>query len=300
MDYNETGELYINYRSYPHGTHMDRMHFHNSYEMYVMLEGRKNYYLNGKEILLEAPAVILIIPAILHRASSPDDLPQRRMLINFSLGIMNRFDDVRDQTVLGKNNPAMAFRTDRKFCEKLVQDICRLRDRSGMLENVRLAGRIFDAVCELSAIEPYFFIDEGGQSADERRVIEILTNMQNNICEMQPLEQLASRFGCTADGLTRLLKRYTGLTYRDHINSIRMEKAVEMLVYSSRTMEAIASECGFSSANYFGDSIQKQFGIPPTEIRRYLRKVIQEENENIRGMDLIHRLKKRKEEELMS
>ena len=102
MDYNETGELHINYRSYPHGTHMDRMHFHNSYEMYVMLEGRKNYYLNGKEILLEAPAVILISPTILHRASSPDDLPQRRMLINFSLGIMNRFDDVRDQTVLGK------------------------------------------------------------------------------------------------------------------------------------------------------------------------------------------------------
>ena len=299
MDYNETGELYINYRSYPHGTHMDKMHFHNTYEMYVMLDGRKNYYLSGKEILLEAPAVILISPAVLHRASSPEDLPQRRLLINFSPGIMNRFDDVRDQTVLGKNNPAMAFRADREFCEKLVQDICRLRDRAGMLENVRLSTLIFDAVCELSAIEQYICINEEWQSTDERRVIAILTDMQNNISEMQPLEQLASRYGCTADGLTRLLKRYTGLTYRDHINSIRMEKAVEMLAHSSCAMEVIASECGFSGANYFGDSMQKRFGIPPTEIRRYLRNVIREESEHICGTELIQRLKKRKEEELM-
>ncbi len=291
--YDRTSDIYMDYQRYLSATRMLYMHFHTSFEMYVLLEGKKCYYLNNEEILLEAPAVFLIHPTILHRAYSIDDMPQERMIINFRRNLMQRWSDVLDRTFLTWESPALLFRPGMDFCDRLVNDLMRISKEENSLKYVRAAGRIFDAVCELSSMEPTVSVKMGHNAADERRVVDILTYMQNNLRENLSLGEIADHFSCTDEGLTRLLKHFTGFTYREHMTNMRNEVAVNMLANTSVSMEKIASECGYSCSNYFGDSMKKQFGIPPTEMRKIFYRMIEKEQREINWEDLLRKLQER-------
>ena len=75
------------------GTNLPSEHFHNGYELYVLLSGRKSYLVGGNEIEFEAPAAIFLRPAVSHRSLSPDNCPHRMAVIEFIPGLLSRYSD---------------------------------------------------------------------------------------------------------------------------------------------------------------------------------------------------------------
>lgn len=83
-------------------------------------------------------------------------------------------------------------------------------------------------------------------------------------------ENVADAFGITASYLSKLLKGALGMTLKQYISYIRIERSKELLSNTGKTIEEIAKLTGFNSRNTFIRMFEKMEGVSPTEYRRML------------------------------
>jgi len=82
------------------------------------------------------------------------------------------------------------------------------------------------------------------------------------------LEALAAHFGVTAPYMSALVKRTTGYTFTDYLQSLRVEHAGSLLRSGSMRVVDVAAESGFNSYKSFVRAFRKWKGAPPAEYRK--------------------------------
>ena len=64
-----------------------------------------------------------------------------------------------------------------------------------------------------------------------------------------------------------LFKKETHTTFRDYVNSIRLNQAEDMLRLGKWNVTEVAQNCGFSDVFYFSRLFKKYKGMPPSTLR---------------------------------
>lgn len=82
------------------------------------------------------------------------------------------------------------------------------------------------------------------------------------------LDSVAQHFNINKSYLLRSFKADVGQTINGYILQQKILKAKSDLRFTSKTMAAIAEECGFDNANYFIRMFKKVEGITPGEYRK--------------------------------
>ncbi|MBQ9063286.1 MAG: PocR ligand-binding domain-containing protein [Eubacterium sp.] len=67
--------------------------------------------------------------------------------------------------------------------------------------------------------------------------------------------------------LSSLFRKVTGLTFKDYLNQIRIEHALELLKNTDYPIMEIAISCGFNDQSYFTKVFKKQTGMTPRQFR---------------------------------
>lgn len=78
--------------------------------------------------------------------------------------------------------------------------------------------------------------------------------------------QMASSLGYHRAHLSKAFKQRTGMSPKQYLLKVRMEKAEELLK-GSLPIEQVASAVGFADALYFSKQFRKWSGMPPSEYR---------------------------------
>ncbi len=119
-------------------------------------------------------------------------------------------------------------------------------------------------------------------------------NMERNVT----LREIAEKQHLNYHFLSHFIKDKIGMSFQEYLNSIRLNKAVNMLVNSDDTITNIAYVSGFSSVNFFNGVFKKEHNCSPTEYREGLLssnyesiKLI-EDNKNIKDSKKIKNNKK--------
>ena len=81
------------------------------------------------------------------------------------------------------------------------------------------------------------------------------------------VEDLAERLGLSRVQLYRKVKAILGISISDHINNIRLEKAIVLLKHGDMNISEIAYSLGFSSPNYFSTAFKNKYGVTPKEFK---------------------------------
>ena len=81
---------------------------------------------------------------------------------------------------------------------------------------------------------------------------------------------LAREFGIDPAHLGRLMRRATGLGFREWSLGIRMRLAVRALAESDLPVKIVALESGFTSTAQFDSGFRRLFGMTPGEFRRFV------------------------------
>ena len=81
------------------------------------------------------------------------------------------------------------------------------------------------------------------------------------------LQDMADSMGLSSTYLSRLFSRETGMRLQDYINSFRVERAANLLVYSEESISYIAEYVNFPSQSYFGKMFRKYKHMTPKEYR---------------------------------
>jgi len=67
--------------------------------------------------------------------------------------------------------------------------------------------------------------------------------------------------------LSRLFKKETGVSFRQHVREVRMRKAEEMLRRTLLSIKEIAAEVGYKHVSDFDHHFKEVYGMTPREYR---------------------------------
>ena len=82
------------------------------------------------------------------------------------------------------------------------------------------------------------------------------------------LDDIAEVLGHNKSYLCVAFKKDTGITILDCLNTIRIRRAAELIVYSDHSFAQVADMCGFASVSHFNRVFLKYVGITPGQCRR--------------------------------
>lgn len=108
--------------------------------------------------------------------------------------------------------------------------------------------------------------------APEPRTAQVIARLQAAGKDSGRIREatLAREFGIDPAHLGRLVRRATGLGFREWSLGIRMRLAVRALAKSDVSVKCVAQESGFTSTAQFDRGFRRLFGMTPGEFRRFV------------------------------
>lgn len=136
------------------------------------------------------------------------------------------------------------------------QDVMALESWEGLVE---YCDRVFDFI-------------RIAQSEEGRNVNEFVLKAKQyiceNICRDVSREEVAAKVFVCPSYLSKLFVKETGETYLTYVNSVKIEKAKELLKDPENRSYQIGEMLGYSTPKYFARLFKAQTGMTPSEYRR--------------------------------
>ncbi|MFO8063192.1 MAG: helix-turn-helix transcriptional regulator [Spirochaetota bacterium] len=110
-----------------------------------------------------------------------------------------------------------------------------------------------------------------------RPVRQVLQYIQANMSSKISLEDLAGLTQLSAGYLSRLIKRETGMTLSDIVNSQRVNESKFLLLRTEYSILEIAHMVGYTYQNHFAERFKARTGMTPSYYRRAGRREVRRE-----------------------
>ncbi|MFC5472767.1 GlxA family transcriptional regulator [Paraherbaspirillum soli] len=91
--------------------------------------------------------------------------------------------------------------------------------------------------------------------------------MLENLSKDLSVERLADQVAMSPRHFARVFKQETGITPARYVQSLRLERARQMLEENAWSMERIAAACGYGETQLMRRALQRELGITPGEYR---------------------------------
>ena len=102
------------------------------------------------------------------------------------------------------------------------------------------------------------------------KIIEIINYIQDNYASIT-LSKLANEFHFTIQYLSKIIKLYTGKTFSEIVQKIKMYKASTLLLNTNFTVTDISYMVGYDNKEHFIRTFKKNFGVSPTQHRKGIK-----------------------------
>lgn len=101
-----------------------------------------------------------------------------------------------------------------------------------------------------------------------RYVLKTLDFLGDNYtCEIT-LAHLAAELKISAEHLSRIFKKETGLGFNEYLSLLRLKKAETLLKQNDgTTVSETAFACGFNDSNYFCEKFKSVYGVSPLKFK---------------------------------
>lgn len=101
---------------------------------------------------------------------------------------------------------------------------------------------------------------------DRQPGTSLQTYIQEHLREVT-IHDMARHFGYSEKYLSKLIREKTGRTFKQLVTENRMRCAAHLLLYSSKSVEAISCEVGYRASSSFYMNFQETYGVSPRQYR---------------------------------
>ena len=108
-------------------------------------------------------------------------------------------------------------------------------------------------------------------STIEKRRLQIETAkeyLNKNLSHSVSLSSVATACESSAFHISRVFKQHVGVSIFQYLISLRLRNAFERIIDSSNPLTKIAFESGFSSQSHMTNLFTREFGVPPSFVRK--------------------------------
>lgn len=252
-------------------TSMSVNHFHDTCELYYLLEGRRHYFVRDRVYTVQAGDLVLIDAQELHRTTDAGAPSHDRYLINFAPEALPLSRQEREY-LLG------AYKTGEPVLRLSIPEQERME---AMLYRMRQAGEGAGGettrLCLL--LEILLFCVRHTASRERcvepepsQQLVSMIARYINEAFDRQlTLNDVAGRFHISSFYLCKLLKRHTGFTFVEYLNNLRVKEARRLLRETDMSVLSVSEAVGFGSVSQFGRAFRSIAGLSPTHYRKHER-----------------------------
>lgn len=258
------------------------LHWHKELQLCLILTGRVRFSINQKEVEAGAGDVIFINSQVIHSATSisNDEEEASYCCINFAYEMVGGFHGS-----LMERNFVLPFLRNEQNDFLLISE----KSEEGLLEEISSKmlhirklfketepERYFDIFAELVLIwkELVRWLHKTEDQPSTRRPEDyetsrkVISYIEKNLGEKLTLDLIAKEVCLSKWECSRRFKRIAGESVWSYLISARMAKAVELLLYSRKSVERIGFEIGFPNVNLFIRQFKKEFRTTPGQFRK--------------------------------
>ncbi|MBQ7960341.1 MAG: response regulator [Clostridia bacterium] len=103
---------------------------------------------------------------------------------------------------------------------------------------------------------------------DKRLAEQLDEYVQQHYAEELTLEMIAKNFQYEYGYFSRMFRKLKGVTFKKYLNSVRLEKAMQLIMTSSLKYSEIATAVGYRNYEHFSRLFCEQYGCSPSKIER--------------------------------
>jgi YesN/AraC family two-component response regulator len=253
---------------------MPSNHFHSSYELYYLLSGERQFFINDRTIIAKEGDLVLIKPNILHKTSNAVLPNHERTIINFTekFFLTSKADMIESFKPLFNNEyTIISFSpSDRIEVENhlthIIKEITK-KDTAFEIYSSTLLVQLLIYCCR--------FLKENTSttlhylSPIHERISEVVRYINKNYNKELSLQLLSDNFYISPYYLSRAFKEATGFTFIEYLNSLRVKEAIKLLQETNLKVNIIVQKVGFGSITHFGRVFKEVTGHAPLYYRKH-------------------------------
>lgn len=251
-------------------TAQEATHYHQDPELFYVLRGTLTITIDDQMYVMRQGDIILVNANKRHKVIGDENLLGARFVIDFHL--LSKYMGSMQllfwcNTVVDQNE---AYGTLRSLLDQILTRWFEKDDNAAL----HLNALYYETVYVLTGnflLKP----DDRGlhpvSDEDWSRVRQIQNYIQANYQDRISLNDLSKKLYLSEAYLSKYIKKYTGLSFIEYLNNIRLFHAIDELMYSDKNLTHIALDNGFSSSASFTRAFQKVYHEAPSEYRKKFR-----------------------------
>ena len=235
------------------------LHFHRNLEIYGVVRGKVAVTIDGEQKILTDGQIVIVDGLENHSYEIEDNAEV------FYVHIGTRY--LGNLRMLYPKKRLPCWLLDAEYNQKLYNRIVPVL---GKVESIPELKRIGIICCLFSdIIEHYGTIEKLGNVRENKDgITQIVQYIYDHYWEEITLETLSKQFYLSPRALSKKLKKHINVDLRVFVNDIRVQRAVEMLddpQNRGKTINQIATQCGFSSMATFYRSYERNYSFRKLE-----------------------------------
>ena len=256
-------------------------HKHSFFEILYVYSGMVTQKINGESVNLNKGDICMVSPGVEHSLGVFDDSVVINILIKKSTFNDTFFEILRSNNVLSsffvkilnskKYNNYIVFHTNEDYKIKEAM----LNMYKEFIENEIYNEKILNNMLMIFFAYILRYHEKDVELPNEinhetDKIIEILNYIQDNYTTVT-LSSLSNEFHFTIQYLSKIIKNYTGKTFIEIVQKIKMDKASTFLLNTNFTVTDISYMVGYDNKEHFIITFKKNFGLSPTQYRKSMQ-----------------------------
>ena len=232
------------------------LHWHDHYEMEIVLDGIGTYSVNGVQYPLKRGSVYFVTPIDFHQVSGELSIYNiafdESMLSGEAMKLLVGGDFATVVHYGEEEFPFLELLATRLLSEANERRPLRLQAERALLESILIG---FLRRIDLSASE---------YARSDSAVMRAVAYIKFNFKKKLTLASLAAEIGLTPNYVGELFLKKMGVSFNQYLMQTRLNYAKSLLIRGEVSVQDAALDAGFGSQTYFSDCFKRAFGYPPS------------------------------------
>lgn len=259
------------FSSYPNYTL--KSHWHDDFELIVPVSGRLTYNVNGQLVSFGVGEGIFVNSRRLHSGFMDDSTECEYYVVLFhpaALCSVKRFENELVTPIINSPQDYIHLKPDTPWHKVIIGQVRNIAKKSNdKTAPFAALGSIYLIWSEIAE-----HIDLSRKVGNDNTRLSELKAMISYIHENYPqkitLEDIAQAGYVSKRTCGGLFLKYLHKTPIEYLNDYRLQKSIELMKSTDKTILEIGLACGFSGASYYAEVFRRSFGKSPAEYRKNL------------------------------
>ena len=249
-----------------------QMHWHNEMEFLLVLEGSVSIRIGEEVHYLKENDIILVNSDELYSTRKVRD-KNVLLAVQINPDFYNRicpgFSKMRFscRSFEYKKEEQGIFDTIKYYIAEIIWELNKkdLGYELGIASYLNLLGEHLLNNFKYDLIEKE---DAELSDTDLARLQRIIEYVNENFHKKITLKEIAEREHLNYYYLSHFIKNKTGMSFQEYLNTVRLDKAVKMLITTDMSIIDISNTSGFPNINSFNNLFKDNYNTTPTEFRK--------------------------------